>query len=124
MNLLARAFPHSRFTGYDVDGGYAEYLVHHERQPGIGSLMGWRGVDGSHHGKGPPNPAQLERYLPESDLPSISSAYEFSAKAHQGQQRRADAHRRGHGAFGGGRVRMCSVNTTRSARAKAQRSIA
>src|SRR5688500_6938669 len=31
---------------------------------------------------------QLERYLPSSDLPSITSAYEFSAKAHQGQQRR------------------------------------
>jgi anaerobic selenocysteine-containing dehydrogenase len=43
--------------------GYAEYLVNHERQPGIGSLMGWRGPDGSHDGKGPPNPAQLERYI-------------------------------------------------------------
>jgi GTP diphosphokinase / guanosine-3',5'-bis(diphosphate) 3'-diphosphatase len=31
---------------------------------------------------------QLERYLPSADLPSISAAYEFSAKAHQGQQRR------------------------------------
>jgi GTP diphosphokinase / guanosine-3',5'-bis(diphosphate) 3'-diphosphatase len=32
--------------------------------------------------------AQLERYLPNNDLPSITAAYEFSAKAHQGQQRR------------------------------------
>ena len=31
---------------------------------------------------------KLERYLPSNDLPSISAAYEFSAKAHQGQQRR------------------------------------
>ena len=31
---------------------------------------------------------KLERYLPSDDLPSISAAYEFSAKAHQGQQRR------------------------------------
>ena len=31
---------------------------------------------------------QLERYLPSNDLPSITAAYEFSAKAHQGQQRR------------------------------------
>jgi GTP pyrophosphokinase len=31
---------------------------------------------------------QLEKYLPASDLPSISAAYEFAAKAHQGQQRR------------------------------------
>jgi GTP pyrophosphokinase len=32
--------------------------------------------------------ARLERYLPSDDLPSISAAYEFSAKAHQGQLRR------------------------------------
>jgi len=44
-------------------GGYADYLVHHERQPGIGSLAGWRGTDGSAAGKGAPNPAQLERYI-------------------------------------------------------------
>src|SRR5262245_4275894 len=31
---------------------------------------------------------QLERYLPSNDLPSITQAYEFSAKAHQGQTRR------------------------------------
>ena len=43
--------------------GYADYLVHHERQPGVGSLMGWRGADGSQEGKGPPNPEQLERYI-------------------------------------------------------------
>jgi anaerobic selenocysteine-containing dehydrogenase len=44
-------------------GGYADYLVHHERQPGIGSLAGWRGADGSLAGKGAPNPDQLERYI-------------------------------------------------------------
>jgi GTP diphosphokinase / guanosine-3',5'-bis(diphosphate) 3'-diphosphatase len=32
--------------------------------------------------------AQLEAYLPASDIPSITQAYEFAAKAHQGQQRR------------------------------------
>jgi anaerobic selenocysteine-containing dehydrogenase len=40
---------------------YADYIVHHERAPGIGLLAGWRG-DGTRHGKGPPNPQQLERY--------------------------------------------------------------
>ena len=40
---------------------YADYLVNHERAPGIGLLAGWRG-DGSQHGKGPPNPRQLDRY--------------------------------------------------------------
>jgi guanosine-3',5'-bis(diphosphate) 3'-pyrophosphohydrolase len=32
---------------------------------------------------------ELEAYLPRSDLPSIVEAYEFSAKAHQGQHRRS-----------------------------------
>jgi anaerobic selenocysteine-containing dehydrogenase len=40
---------------------YADYIVNHERAPGIGLLAGWRG-DGTLHGKGPPNPQQLERY--------------------------------------------------------------
>jgi GTP pyrophosphokinase len=31
---------------------------------------------------------QLEGYLPSADLPSITEAYEFAAKAHQGQLRR------------------------------------
>jgi anaerobic selenocysteine-containing dehydrogenase len=43
-------------------GGYADYLVHHERAPGIGPLAGWRGPDGKAVGKGPPNPRQLEAY--------------------------------------------------------------
>ena len=33
--------------------------------------------------------AQLENYLPAAELPAISAAYEFSAKAHEGQQRRS-----------------------------------
>jgi anaerobic selenocysteine-containing dehydrogenase len=43
--------------------GYPDYLTYHERQPGIGSLAGWRGADGSKSGRGEPNPAQLERYV-------------------------------------------------------------
>jgi len=41
---------------------YADYMVRHERRPGIGPLAGWRG-DGSAHGRGAPNPAQIERYI-------------------------------------------------------------
>jgi GTP pyrophosphokinase len=33
--------------------------------------------------------ARLEAYLPRADLPSVAEAYEFSAKAHEGQQRRS-----------------------------------
>ncbi len=44
-------------------GGYADYIVHHERRPGIGTLAGWRGEDGDSHGRGAPNPRQIERYV-------------------------------------------------------------
>jgi anaerobic selenocysteine-containing dehydrogenase len=42
---------------------YADYIVNHQRQPGIGPLAGWRGADGVAHGKGAPNPDQLDRYI-------------------------------------------------------------
>ncbi|WP_299646822.1 molybdopterin oxidoreductase family protein [uncultured Jannaschia sp.] len=41
---------------------FADYMVNHERRPGIGPLMGWRG-DGTETGRGAPNPAQLDRYI-------------------------------------------------------------
>ena len=44
-------------------GGYADYIVNHERRPGIGSLGGWRGAAGDRAGRGAPNPHQLERYV-------------------------------------------------------------
>ena len=44
-------------------GGYPDYIVNHERKPGIGPLAGWRGKDGKSYGKGAPNPNQLERYI-------------------------------------------------------------
>ncbi len=43
-------------------GGYADYMVNHERMPGIGPLAGWRGGTGDEAGRGEPNPRQLERY--------------------------------------------------------------
>ncbi|MEP6634723.1 MAG: molybdopterin oxidoreductase family protein, partial [Luteimonas sp.] len=42
---------------------YADYIVRHERSPGVGLLAGWRGADGTQHGKGAPNPAQLDAYI-------------------------------------------------------------
>jgi anaerobic selenocysteine-containing dehydrogenase len=44
-------------------GFYPDYLVNHERSPGVGSLAGWRGPDGAAEGKGAPYPQQLERYV-------------------------------------------------------------
>ncbi len=55
--------------GYvDEDGNgkwtdYADYLVKHERRPGIGPLMGYRGENGDQAGRGAPNPNQLGRYI-------------------------------------------------------------
>jgi anaerobic selenocysteine-containing dehydrogenase len=40
---------------------YADYIIRHERRPGVGPLAGWRG-DGGAHGRGAPNPEQIERY--------------------------------------------------------------
>ncbi|MEO6226626.1 MAG: molybdopterin oxidoreductase family protein [Thermomonas sp.] len=42
---------------------YADYIIRHERSPGVGLLAGWRGTDGGQHGKGAPNPEQLQRYI-------------------------------------------------------------
>ncbi|HEY2345346.1 MAG TPA: molybdopterin-dependent oxidoreductase [Xanthomonadaceae bacterium] len=52
----------------DADGApvyrdYADYIVNHQRAPGVGLLAGWRGADGALEGKGPPNPKQLEAYI-------------------------------------------------------------
>jgi anaerobic selenocysteine-containing dehydrogenase len=42
---------------------YADYIVRHERKPGIGPLAGFRGEKGDQVGRGAPNPDQLGRYI-------------------------------------------------------------
>ncbi|WP_204112830.1 molybdopterin oxidoreductase family protein [Shimia biformata] len=42
---------------------YADYIVNHERRPGIGPLAGWRGETGDQSGRGAVNPEQLDRYI-------------------------------------------------------------
>lgn len=44
-------------------GGYKDYITNHERTPGVGSLAGFRGLDGAKKGKGEPNPNQLDEYI-------------------------------------------------------------
>ncbi len=44
-------------------GGYSDYLVNHERAPGVGPLSGWRGENGESHGKGVPNKNQMQKYI-------------------------------------------------------------
>ncbi|WP_127901270.1 molybdopterin oxidoreductase family protein [Solirhodobacter olei] len=41
---------------------YADYIVRHERRPGVGPLAGFRG-NGEDVGRGAPNPEQLQRYI-------------------------------------------------------------
>ena len=54
--------------GFVTDDGspafadYADYIQRHERRPGIGPLMGFRGA-GDQAGRGAPNPDQLKRYI-------------------------------------------------------------
>ncbi|MDE2444883.1 MAG: molybdopterin oxidoreductase family protein [Alphaproteobacteria bacterium] len=43
-------------------GGYPDYIVNHERAPGLGPLAGFRGKDGTAAGRGQVNPNQLEDY--------------------------------------------------------------
>lgn len=42
---------------------YADYIVNHERRPGVGPLAGFRGEDGTQGGRGAPNPDQLAKYI-------------------------------------------------------------
>ncbi|GAA4221457.1 anaerobic selenocysteine-containing dehydrogenase [Sagittula marina] len=42
---------------------YADYMTRHERRPGVGPLAGWRGAHGDQHGRGDPNPDQIDRYI-------------------------------------------------------------
>ncbi|WP_354003992.1 molybdopterin oxidoreductase family protein [Pseudotabrizicola algicola] len=41
---------------------YADYIVSHQRRPGVGPLMGFRG-NGDGEGRGAPNPDQMARYI-------------------------------------------------------------
>ncbi len=42
---------------------YADYIVNHQRKPGIGPLAGFRGENADQVGRGDVNPDQLDRYI-------------------------------------------------------------
>ena len=64
---LAHRMKFPAFTNEDgspkFPGGYPDYIVNHQRKPGIGPLAGWRGEDGTEFGTGAPNPDQLKKYV-------------------------------------------------------------
>jgi len=65
---------------------YADYIVRHERRPGIGPLAGFRG-DGTEFGRSPANPKQLERYVENGcfwrhELPADQLYYKFANRGY------------------------------------------
>jgi len=44
-------------------GLYADFMVNHQRGPGLGLLAGWRGKESEKSGIGEPNPKQLDKYI-------------------------------------------------------------
>ncbi|MGH8122034.1 MAG: molybdopterin oxidoreductase family protein, partial [Rudaea sp.] len=63
--------------------GYAQYMVEHERAPGVGLLAGWRGRDGSKQAIGEPNPQQLDAYKAhdchwEAKVPAAGRYYKMA----------------------------------------------
>lgn len=67
---------------------YADYIVRHERRPGVGPLAGFRGEDGASAGRGAPNPDQLKRYIENGSFFSthIPMEAQFFKHANQAYQ--------------------------------------
>jgi len=68
-------------------GGYPDYIVNHERRPGVGPLAGWRGAEGENAGRGAPNPHQLEHYVANGcfwkhELPEAQLYFKHANKAY------------------------------------------
>ncbi len=66
--------------------GYIDYIVNHERQPGVGPLAGWRG-NGDSFGKGKVNPNQINEYIKNGcfhnhKFSSDQSYYKFANKSY------------------------------------------
>ena len=64
---------------------YADYIVSHQRRPGVGPLAGWR--DGG-DGRGAPNPDQIDRYIENggfwmSHIPEEAQFYKMANAAYQ-----------------------------------------
>ena len=70
-------------NGEAIYRDYADYMVRHERAPGVGMLAGWRGADGRQEGKGEPNPDQLQRYIDNggfwrAEIPEAARYYKMA----------------------------------------------
>jgi len=84
--LRLPAFVDSR--GRPIYRDYADYIVRHERRPGIGPLAGFRGRDGERTGRGAANPDQLRRYIENGSffsahIPLEAQYFKHANKAYQ-----------------------------------------
>ncbi|HEY4561301.1 MAG TPA: molybdopterin oxidoreductase family protein, partial [Lysobacter sp.] len=66
---------------------YADYIVRHERAPGVGLLAGWRGENGELEGRGAPNPSQLDAYVANggfwrSEIPEHARYYKMANRGY------------------------------------------
>jgi sulfite dehydrogenase (quinone) subunit SoeA len=74
-------------AGKPLYKSYPDYMVHHERRPGVGPLAGFRGKDGTAAGRGAPNPDQLRRYIANGSfwqyhLPPEQLYYKYSNRSY------------------------------------------
>ena len=74
--------------GKPLYAGYADYIVRHERRPGIGPLAGFRGADGTKAGRGASNPNQLKKYIEngsffEAHIPPEARFFKHANRAYQ-----------------------------------------
>ncbi len=74
--------------GHALYKDYADYIVRHERRPGIGPLAGFRGVNGDRTGRGAINPDQLKRYIENGSffsahIPLEAQFFKHANKAYQ-----------------------------------------
>jgi len=71
--------------GHPLYKDYADYIVRHERRPGIGPLAGFRGTNGDRAGRGAANPDQLERYIENGSFFSAHIPLEAQFMKHANQ---------------------------------------
>ena len=67
---------------------YADYIINHQRKPGIGPLAGFRGEKGDKSGRGEPNPDQIDRYIENGgfwveEIPEEAKFYKHANTAYQ-----------------------------------------
>ncbi|MGB2301791.1 MAG: molybdopterin oxidoreductase family protein [Candidatus Puniceispirillaceae bacterium] len=67
---------------------YADYIINHQRKPGIGPLAGFRGTDGTKSGRGEPNPNQIQAYIDNGgfwmeEIPEDAKFYKHANQAYQ-----------------------------------------